>query len=82
MEGGIALNHCVSDRRVCPLAAQCPVQSVWVEATHVLDDYLASVRFDALAQRSEAHQPAHLRVQAIGRVRGAHRCEIPKAVAG
>lgn len=65
--------------RVCPQAAQCPVQSVWVDATQVLDDYLASVRFDALAQRSEAHQPAHLRVQAIGRLRSAHRGEIPKA---
>jgi DNA-binding IscR family transcriptional regulator len=82
MEGGLALNHCVSDRRVCPLAAQCPVQSVWVDATQVLDDYLTSVRFDALARRSEAHQPAHLRVQAIGRVRGANRCLEPKAVAG
>ena len=71
MEGGIALNHCVSDRRVCPLAAACPVQSVWVDATHVLDDYLGSVRFDALARRSSAHLPAHLRVQANGRVRGA-----------
>ena len=78
MEGGIALNHCVSDRRVCPLAAACPVQSVWVDATHVLDDYLGSVRFDALALRSAAHQPAHLRVQANGRVRGALRCAEPK----
>ena len=74
MEGGVALNHCVSDRRVCPMAADCPVQSIWVEATHVLDDYLASVRFDALALRSEGHQPAHLRIQATGRVRGAQRC--------
>lgn len=73
-EGGIALNHCVSDRRVCPMAATCPVQSVWVEATHVLDDYLASVRFDALARRGDGHLPAHLRVQATGRVRGANRC--------
>jgi len=79
MEGGIALNHCVSDRRVCPLAAACPVQSVWVDATLVLDEYLASVRFNVLAQRSEAHQPAHLRVQATGRVRGANRCLEPKA---
>ena len=68
----------MSDRRVCPLASACPVQSVWVDATQVLDDYLASVRFDALALRSAIHQPAHLRVQATGRVRGA----IPKAVAG
>lgn len=78
MEGGIALNHCVSDRRVCPLAAACPVQSVWVEATHVLDEYLGSVRFDAMARRNDAHQPAHLRVQATGRVRGALRCTEPK----
>ncbi len=82
MEGGIALNHCVADRRVCPLASACPVQSAWVDATQVLDDYLASVRFNALAQRSEAHQPAHLRVQANGRVRGARRGLEPKAVAG
>jgi len=73
-EGDMALNHCVSDRRVCPLAASCPVQSVWVDATQVLGDYLASVRFDALALRSEGHQPAHLRIQANGRVRGAKRC--------
>ena len=79
MEGGVALNHCVSDRRVCPMAAGCPVQSVWVEATQVLDDYLGSVRFDALAQRSEGHLPAHLRVQANGRVRGAYQCTGPKA---
>ena len=78
MEGGIALNHCVSDRRVCPLAAGCPVQSVWVDATQVLDDYLTTVRFSALAQRSASHQPAHLRVQAIGRVRGANRDGLPK----
>jgi Rrf2 family protein len=78
MEGGIALNHCVSDRRVCPLAAACPVQSVWVDATQVLDDYLGSVRFDALARRSTDHQASHLRVQAIGRVRGA----APKAAVG
>ena len=74
MEGGVALNHCVSDRRVCPLASGCPVQSVWVGATQVLDEYLASVRFDTLARRNDGHQPAHLRVQATGRVRGAHRC--------
>jgi len=81
MEGGIALNHCVSDRRVCPMASACPVQSVWVDATQVLDDYLASVRFDALAQRSDAHQPAHLRVQANGRVRGALRDSEPRTAA-
>ncbi|NTW87079.1 MAG: Rrf2 family transcriptional regulator [Holophagaceae bacterium] len=77
-EGRMALNHCVSDRRVCPLAASCPVQSVWVEATQVLSDYLASVRFDTLALRSEGHQASHLRVQATGRVRGAQRCAGPK----
>jgi DNA-binding IscR family transcriptional regulator len=82
MEGGVALNHCVSDRRVCPLAAQCPVQSVWVDATQVLDDYLASVRFDALARRSDTHQPAHLRVQATGRVRGSQRCALPASLLG
>ena len=80
IEGGVALNHCVSDRRVCPLASACPVQSVWVEATQVLDDSLGSVRFSALAQRGVTHQPAHLRVQANGRVRGAARCVAPKAV--
>jgi hypothetical protein len=48
---------------------------VWVDATQVLDYFLTSVRFDALARRTAAHQPAHLRVQAIGRVRGAHICE-------
>ncbi len=77
-EGSMALNHCVSDRRVCPLAAGCPVQSVWVDATQVLSDFLASVRFDTLALRSEGHQPAHLRIQATGRVRGAQRCAVPK----
>ena len=55
------------------------MQSVWVDATQVLEDYLASVRFDALARRSEIHQPAHLRVQELGRVRGSARCAAPKA---
>jgi hypothetical protein len=53
-----------------------------MDATQVLDSYLASVRFDALARRSETHQPAHLRVQEIGRVRGAARCVAPAENAG
>ena len=80
MVGGISLNHCLSDRRVCPPVA-CPVQSVRVGTTQVLDGYLASVRFDALALRNAWHRPAHLRVQATGRVRGANRCAA-KAIAG
>lgn len=71
MEGGVALNHCVSDRRVCPLMGGCPVQSIWTEATQVLEAYLASVSFATLASRDARHRPAHRQVQALGRVRGA-----------
>lgn len=59
MEGGIVLNHCVDEPGVCPLAAFCPVQVAWTGATHTLQDYLASVRFDALAKGTAGHVPAH-----------------------
>jgi Rrf2 family transcriptional regulator, iron-sulfur cluster assembly transcription factor len=48
IEGGIALNHCVDDRKGCPLSEECPVHSVWEGATQALARHLAGVRFSSL----------------------------------
>lgn len=53
LEGGVALNHCVDNPRACPLAAACPVQRAWAEATRQLEATLGAVRFDQLATRLE-----------------------------
>lgn len=59
MEGGVALNPCVEAPHSCPLAAACPAQRAWSEATAVLEAHLASVRFDALAGGPAGHVAAH-----------------------
>ena len=59
MEGGVALNHCADGHKGCPLATGCPVQSVWVGATHALERHLEEVRFDALALGPNGHVVAH-----------------------
>ncbi|HPC84309.1 MAG TPA: Rrf2 family transcriptional regulator [Thermoanaerobaculaceae bacterium] len=53
MEGGVALNHCVDNPKACPLAARCPVQRAWTEATRQLEATLGAVTFDQLATRLE-----------------------------
>jgi Rrf2 family protein len=53
MEGGLALNHCVDNPKACPLAAACPVQRAWTDATRQLEATLGAVRFDQLATRLE-----------------------------
>jgi Rrf2 family protein len=59
MEGGVTLNTCVDHLKACPLAARCPVQGAWTEATRALERHLASIRFDALATGPEGHVSAH-----------------------
>jgi Rrf2 family protein len=69
LEGDVILNPCVADRSGCAVAAGCPMQPVWTDATQVLNEHLASVRFDALARRSGELPPAPLRVPQAGRLR-------------
>jgi Rrf2 family protein len=54
MEGPVALNVCVEDRRGCPLSADCPVSGAWAAITADLLDMLEAVRFDALARGLKA----------------------------
>ena len=69
MEGPLALNDCVGDARACPLSRRCPVNGAWSEATRALEQTLANVRFDALANASASHVPAHLSAHATGTIR-------------
>jgi len=62
MEGPIALNHCLESGHTCPFAGSCPVQSVWAEATRVLESALSSATFAALASGPSGHQGAHLQL--------------------
>ena len=59
MEGGITINHCVGNEHSCPLSSHCPVQSAWAGATRTLEENLASVTFEALANGAEGHVKAH-----------------------
>lgn len=61
MEGPITLNPCAVEPHSCPLAAGCPAQRAWVDATLVLQEHLGSVRFDALARGAQGHVAAHRR---------------------
>jgi Rrf2 family protein len=63
MEGGLALNLCVDDDRGCPLAAGCPVHSVWDGATRVLERHLAGITFDHLSEGPTGHVVAHKKLQ-------------------
>ena len=49
IEGRIVLNRCVDTPSACPLAAACPVQCAWTDATRALEERLAAVRFSTLA---------------------------------
>lgn len=59
MEGRVTLNPCVAAPHTCPLAAGCPAQRAWADATAALETHLASVRFDRLAQGAHGHVSAH-----------------------
>ena len=67
VEGGVGLNHCTEGQRGCPMATECPVQSVWTGATHVLEAHLGAVRFDTLALGPNGHVVAHQKVKAAAR---------------
>ena len=58
MEGGVTLNPCVATPHTCPLSDSCPAQRAWTDATRVLEDHLASVRFSALAGAAEVSNAA------------------------
>lgn len=62
MEGSLTLNPCVETPHTCPLSAGCPAQRAWTDATAVLENHLASVRFDALAGGAHGHVAAHQRL--------------------
>jgi Rrf2 family protein len=49
IEGRIVLNRCVDTPQACPLAAACPVQCAWTDATRALEERLEAVRFSDLA---------------------------------
>jgi Rrf2 family protein len=49
IEGRIVLNRCVDTPSACPLAAACPVQCAWTDATRALEERLETVRFSDLA---------------------------------
>jgi Rrf2 family transcriptional regulator, iron-sulfur cluster assembly transcription factor len=53
MEGGIVLNRCVTAPAACPLAATCPVQRVWADATRGVERHLAGI---SIAQLATAHE--------------------------
>jgi Rrf2 family protein len=53
VEGHVVLNRCVDNPKACPLAATCPVQRAWTQATRSLEATLATVRFDQLATHLE-----------------------------
>jgi Rrf2 family protein len=61
MEGGVALNRCVSGVEGCPLAGSCPIQCVWTAVNRQVKESLSAARFDALA-RSPKHMAVHLQL--------------------
>ncbi len=61
MDDPVTLNQCLDPDHTCPLAAACPAHVAWDEATQILEDHLASVKFDALAS-GRRHTAAHRRV--------------------
>jgi Rrf2 family protein len=77
MEGDVALNPCVVAPHSCPLAANCPAQRAWSDATAVLQAHLASVRFDAMA-RGRGHAAAHRRLARAGLQIGAVGQGVPQ----
>ncbi len=62
MEGGVDLNLCVGTPSSCPLADACPVHRTWTRLTRSLEQQMAAVRFDALADPLE-HRVAHIGYQ-------------------
>jgi DNA-binding IscR family transcriptional regulator len=61
MDDPVTLNQCLDPDHTCPLSAACPAHLAWDEATKMLEQHLASVRFDALAGGSR-HVGAHRRL--------------------
>ncbi|MCL1894407.1 MAG: Rrf2 family transcriptional regulator [Holophagaceae bacterium] len=53
--GGIRLNTCVDTPETCNQSHDCIVRCVWANATKMLENYLASVRFSDLANEMNLH---------------------------
>ena len=51
IEGKLALNICVTDKKKCVSSRHCPVQSVWVTAQSRVADVLRKANFDDLAKQ-------------------------------
>jgi Rrf2 family protein len=75
MEGPTCASPCLESPKGCPFAAGCPVRSIWADATGVLENHFASVRFSDLAD-AERHRAAHRR---IAPARRASRIKPPRA---
>jgi Rrf2 family protein len=51
VEGKLALNVCLVDKKKCDFSRQCPIQSVWATAQTKVSDVLKKSNFDDLARQ-------------------------------
>lgn len=51
VEGKLALNLCIVDKKKCDFSRQCPVHSVWGQAQAKVVDVLKKSNFDELARQ-------------------------------
>jgi Rrf2 family protein len=51
IEGKLALNLCIADKKKCSFSKQCPVQSLWVNIQSKLTDLFKKANFEDLAKQ-------------------------------
>lgn len=51
VEGKLALNICLTDKKKCNFSKHCPVHSVWMNAQSKVLDVLKKTNFDDLAKQ-------------------------------
>jgi Rrf2 family protein len=51
VEGRLALNLCVADKKKCEFSRHCPIHHVWLEAQSKVVDVLTKSTFDELARQ-------------------------------
>ena len=51
IEGRLSLNICVTDKKKCVSARNCPIQSVWTNAQAKVADVLKKANFEDLAKQ-------------------------------
>ena len=51
IEGKVALNVCLADRRSCEFNRHCPIHSVWASAQSKVIDVLKKANFEDLARQ-------------------------------